>query len=97
MSNYQEYLVTTFRNPGEPSSSKIRVRPLTGQGLPKDMRVECSQDMRKNHPVGTIFLIEATLKSKEGGKPFLYSSYNWSHKIVTREEADEFISENYNA
>ena len=39
-------------------TSSIRVRPMPGQGLPTDIRVECDKKERKAHPEGTIFRTE---------------------------------------
>ena len=35
------YIVETFRNPGEPSSAPVRVRPCSGQDLSLSIRAEC--------------------------------------------------------
>ena len=93
MNDYQTYFVETFRNPGEPSDAKIRVRPLKGQGIPVDLRVECNREMRKRHPVGTKFKITAKLTSKEGGKQFLYSHYNSDYDALTDEEIEGLLPE----
>nr|WP_319515526.1 hypothetical protein [uncultured Cohaesibacter sp.] len=47
------------------------------------MDVECSRFMRMNHPVGTRFRIYAKETSREGGKPFLYSHFNWPYEVVS--------------
>ena len=39
-------------------TSRIRVRPLPGQGLPTNLVVECSSKERKAHPEGTKFITE---------------------------------------
>jgi hypothetical protein len=46
--------------------------------------------MRKSQPIGTMFLIKAKL-TEVYGVPFLYSSYRWSWKMVSAEEAAEHI------
>ena len=79
---YRYIRVETYRAQGEASGSTIRVRPLPGQGYPAGMHVECSKSMRHNHPVGTRFLIQAKEKTKEGGPPFLYSSYKWKYTVI---------------
>ena len=84
MSGYQTYLVETFRNPGEPTDAKIRVRPLARQGVSTSLRVECNRNMRKRNPVGTIFRITAKLTSREGGTPFLYSHYSSNYDVLNR-------------
>lgn len=81
-SEYKEVVVETYagRKPGK--SSLIHVRPIGGQPFPSTMDVECSRSMRKNHPVGTKFRIRAKLIDREGGKPFLYSRFDWPYEVV---------------
>ena len=67
MGHYRTIAIESFRNPGEPSSASVRARPLPGQGLSTEIRVECSSKMRKNYPLGTIFIVQAQLIDKEGG------------------------------
>ena len=92
---YQYFIVTTFINVAEQSSAKYRVRPLVGQGLPTNMRVECSRSMRKDHPLGTLFKIQAQLINKEGGTEFLYSRFDWDYEVVTLEQAKQFIKSRF--
>jgi hypothetical protein len=91
----EKYLVTTFFNVGESSNATLRVKPLSGQGLPDDMRVECSRAMRRAHVVGTIFEIKAKLTNREGGKPFLVAPWNAPYNILSKEEAKSFIKRHY--
>ena len=95
MSEYKYYAVETFSPGYEKSSASVRVRPLAGQGLSTDMRVECSRQMRKNHPIGTIFKIQAKLTTREGGTPFLFSSHTWPYTLLTTEQAEDFIQKNF--
>jgi len=69
-----QVIVETFRNPGEPSSAPIRVRPLAGQGFPVSIRVECSRAMRENAPVGARFRLWVTVKHYQSGATCLYSN-----------------------
>ena len=85
------YLVTTFLNVGESSNALLRVKPLPGQGLPDDMRVECSRAMRRAHNIGTIFEITAKLTNRERGKPFLVAPWNAPYNVLSKEEAKSFI------
>jgi hypothetical protein len=94
MSHYRSILIETFRNPGEPSGASIRARPLPGQGLNTNMRVECSSKMRNNYPVGTVFIVKAQVIDKEGGTTFLYTHFNWEYSVVSRSEAEERIKNN---
>lgn len=90
---YSEYLVETYRNAGEPSGKGVRVRPLAGQGLPVDMNVECSSRMRSQHPVGTVFVLRAKVTDRQGGPPFLYSSFQWPYRVATPEEIQRLASQ----
>ena len=91
MSNYKDVIVESFTALSEQSARSIRARPLPGQGLAADMRVECSSKMRKSHPAGTKFRIQARLTEREGGKPFLYSSFQWAYEVVSDMEAERLI------
>lgn len=88
---YKKYLVETFLSVSEQSERKIRARPLAGQGISPNVRVECSSSMRMSHPVGTKFVIQAKVTDREGGPPFLYTSFKWPYQVVTDEDAKEFI------
>lgn len=92
MTHYRKVAIETFWNPGEPSSRSLRARPLPGQGLSLNTRVECSAAMRSNHPAGTVFIIQAKLTDKQGGLPFLYTHYNWPYRVVDRVEAAALIA-----
>lgn len=91
MSYYREVLIETYEHHGGASKHKIRARAVDGQGINTEMNVECSLDMRESHPVGTYFLLDLKEKSKEGGPAFLYAHYEANYKIVTKQEADEYI------
>lgn len=81
-SRYSQVIVETYsgRKPGK--NSLIHVRPIPGQLYPTTMDVECSRDMRTKHPIGTKFLIWAKETDREGGKPFLYSRFDWPYTVV---------------
>lgn len=79
---YETLVVETYRADKPGKSSKIHVRPVSGQRYPTDWDVECSKAMRKEHPVGTKFRIYAKETNREGGKSFLYSRYDWPYEVV---------------
>jgi hypothetical protein len=95
MPEYQEIIIETYLNWGEPSADGIRARPLPGQGFPISMRVECSSGMRHKHPVGTKFKILAKETSREGGARFLYTHYSWPFEAVSDDIAASFIRERF--
>ena len=95
MSAYNEIIIETFENPGEPSSERIRARPLPGQGLDTRMRVECSSQMRGQYPPGTKLKIRAKVTDVLGGTPFLYSHYSWPYQVLSDEDAAKFIKSRY--
>jgi hypothetical protein len=40
----------------DPETGRIRVRPLSGQGLSTHLVIECSKYERERHPIGTKFM-----------------------------------------
>ena len=90
-----EIVIETFRAHGEPSSSGIRARPVLGQGLPPQLRVECSKHIRRDYPVGSLFKVWAKLTDREGGAPYLYTNYRDSYERVSPAQAQKFIAEKY--
>ena len=81
-SQYHQVVVETYYAITSGTSSRIRVRPINGQAFPTSMDVECSRSMRMQYPVGTKFRIHAKETDREGGKPFLYSHYDWPFEVV---------------
>ena len=90
---YRDVVIETYVNPGDPSNAKIRARPLPGQGLDTEMKVECSRKMREGYPVGTKFVLKAKVIDRDGGTPFLYAHYNARYTVLSASEADAFIKE----
>lgn len=82
MSEYFDVIVETYYSAKSGKKSKVHVRPVEGQTFPSDMDVECSREMRKDFPIGTQFKIRAKITNREGGKPFLYSSYKWPYEVI---------------
>ena len=81
-SRYQQVIVETYYAVKPGKSSRIHARPVAGQPFPQSMDVECSRSMRKEYPVGTKFRIYAKETDREGGKPFLYSHFDWPFDVV---------------
>jgi hypothetical protein len=92
---YRDVVIETYRNRGEPSRAKIRARPVPGQGLSPNMKVECSSSMRERHPVGTKFIVQCKVTDREGGAEFLYTSFYWDFRVVTDVQAKAFIHEHH--
>ena len=83
-SPYRQVVVETYYAIKGGKSSRVHVRPVPGQPYPPTMDVECSRGMREAYPIGTRFRIHAKETRKEGGKPFLYSHYNWPYEVVQK-------------
>jgi hypothetical protein len=81
-SEYQQVIVETYHAMKAGKSSRIHFRPVPGEAFPPTMDVECSRSMRKLYPVGTRFRIFVKETSREGGKPFLYSHFDWPFEVV---------------
>lgn len=87
-------IVETFRNPGEPSSSKVRVRPMAGQ-FKETYRVWCSQIMRRSQPVGALFRVCVTRVDQPDGESYLRIGLHDWWEPVSRDEVETFIREQY--
>lgn len=61
----------------------VHIRPVAGQGFDENMHVECSKELSRDFPVGSKFKIKAKVTDRQGGKPFLYSSYRWAYEKVS--------------
>ena len=94
MSSYKEVVIETYPNTQGGSSKSIRARPVSGQGYDTSMNVECSASMRKSHPIGTKFLLQAKLTNREGGPSFLYAHFESPYTVLSENEAKQFIQKN---
>lgn len=81
-SEYQQVIVETYAALKPGNNSRVHVRPVAGQPFPTTMDVECSRSMRKLYPFGTRFRIYAKETNRGGGRPFLYSHFDWPFEVV---------------
>lgn len=89
---YRHFFIETVPYYGGGSRHNVRARPLPGQGVDTSVFVECCSAMRTSHPVGSVFRITGKLTDREGGTPFLYTSYRWAYTVVSRETAEAEIA-----
>jgi hypothetical protein len=89
MSHYKKVVIETYTGPRE-THQVPHARPLPGQGFDTGLKVECSKAMRRVHPIGSKFLIEARVKEAYGTK-FLYSHHAWGWKLLTELQAQDYI------
>jgi len=89
-----EIIIETFRAYGESSASSIRARALPGQGVSTELRVECARRIRRDHPIGSLFKVWATLTNREG-TDFLYTDYRGAYEKATPQQAKDFIETQY--
>ena len=91
MDPYRYYIaVEVIPNRGELSTCSRRVRPLPGQGLNQNLRVQCPKEMRFEYPIGTVFKIIAQWASRQG-TVFIQSSHLWPYEKIDLAEAEEMI------
>ena len=82
---YQVIKVESYYESGSGLHGNVHIRPLPGQPpFETYMRIECSKELMnsKIHKVGTQFLIRAKITSRQGGTPFIYSSYAWPYTVI---------------
>ena len=79
---YVDIIVESFRLSNTSGRhGKIHVRPVAGQGYP-EIYVECSRNLKENHPIGTKFRIKAKLTDRQEGGEYLYSPYRWPYEVI---------------
>jgi len=93
---YRHVLIQTYRAYGEPATHPLRARPLPGQEVASEMRVECHAKMLESYPAGTIFKVWARARDTDGD-PHLYTSCLWDYDLLSPEAAEQFIRTCYGA
>lgn len=94
-SEFKEVIVETYsasRALGDTGRSKIRVRPIAGQGMDTNLKVECSKKMREMYPAGTKFKLSLKTIVPENNREFLYAHFNAPYEVLTDEEVTNFLN-----
>lgn len=94
-SEYKEVIVETYsasRALGDTGRSKIRVRPIAGQGIDTSLKVECSKKMREMYPVGTKFKLFLKIIIPKDNREFFYAHFNAPYEVLTDEEVKDFLN-----
>ena len=78
-----EYVTITSEVFFDTELGRTGVRPCAGERFPQSMKIECAKEIR-TYPLGTLVRLSVVETNKEGGRPFLYSSYKWRHQIVKK-------------
>ena len=76
-----EYLTIRAEVYFDARTKKRKIRPCAGEPFPQSMNVECAKRIR-SYDVGTKIQLRVVATDREGGKPFLYSSYKWTHEVM---------------
>lgn len=88
---YREVAVESV---ADPRTGSLSIRPMAGQAFAPTMRVQCARSMRDPscYPAGTRFLVKARLTDRLGGKPFLYIWHGDPVVILTKAQAQAFVT-----
>jgi hypothetical protein len=64
----------------------VHIRPISGQGCPVTIHVECSKELSNldRYPLGTRFRLRAKLTDRKGGGEYLYSSWRWKYEVLDK-------------
>lgn len=66
----------------DPKTGTVRVRPLSGQGLPTNIVIECCRKERHSHPIGAYFNTEnVKVCQKPNGRVYLRAKDQMIYKI----------------
>jgi len=89
---YREVAVESFV---DPRSSRVRIRPVSGQAYATSLRVQCARALAdtERYPVGTRFLVSARLTDRQGGEPFLYVWHGDPVEVLSQARLKRFLEE----
>lgn len=63
---------------------KVHIRPISGQAeFDISFHVACPEELKKEYPVCTRFLIKGKLNDLNGGGKFVYSSFHWTYEVIS--------------
>lgn len=79
---YIRIIVETYLESGSGLHGDIHVRPISGQKVPRSLRVRFPRAIRNAHPIGTRFLVYAKLTDREGGGEFVHTNYAWDVEVL---------------
>jgi hypothetical protein len=83
---YIRIVVETYIESGSGLHGDIHVRPIAGQRVPPTLRVRFPKRLRREHPVGTRFLVYAKLTDREGGGEFVHTNHAWDVEMLGANE-----------
>jgi hypothetical protein len=83
---YRHVIVESFFLSGSGLHGGVHIRPISGQGYPDGIRVECSKALSdpQKYKVGTRFKIRAKLTDRDGSGEFLYSYFGWTPEVISK-------------
>lgn len=76
--------VESFDIPGANRDMKVGLRPVRGQKFPSHLLLEGNKSLVVDYPVGTRFKVQAALMKRVDGAEYLFSSWQWDVKIISR-------------
>jgi hypothetical protein len=75
-------VVETYHESSSGLHGDLHVRPIAGQTLPRSLRVRFPKALRRQHPLGTRFLVYAKLTDREGGNDFIHTNHAWDVQVL---------------
>ena len=81
--NGQRYVPVVLESYKEyKNGHEIHARPIKGQGkFRPELDAECSKPMRRNHPIGTMFLVWGIVINRNGTE-LVYTYEDWPYEII---------------
>lgn len=81
---YTAILVESFEPKESGDRAGVHIRPCKRQPFPRDMLIECSDDLKDTtrFPIGTVFRLCVRPKQKVLSRVHLYSPWQWEPEVV---------------
>ena len=82
--DHQTVEVESFENTTPERGGKVLLRPIKGQKFPVSMLLEGNKSLVQDYPVGTRFRVQVSPMARPGGKPYLFSSWQWDAQVLSQ-------------
>jgi hypothetical protein len=86
--DHQSVEIESFQD-AERSGGKILLRPVRGQKFSSTLRLEGNKSLIADYPVGTRFKVQASLAHRSTGGEYLFSSWQWDVRVLSRPDGVE--------
>ena len=71
--------------------ARIGLRPVSSETFSASLLVKGNKSLSEDYPVGTRFRVQATLMKAANGAEYLFSSWQWDVKILSKPNEEVWL------